>query len=99
METLYIKPKYDINAKENFAKIIYNTKEYIFDINDFLLILNYDKNFNFYNINDIYPSFKRHNNNITFLEFLFIFSENNVYFIFKNNNIYDLRRNNVDFFP
>ena len=98
METLYIKPKYDINAKENFAKIIYNTKEYIFDINDFLLILNYDKNFNFYNINDIYPSFKRHNNNITFLEFLFIFSENNVYFIFKNNNIYDLRRNNVDFF-
>tara|TARA_B110001450_G_scaffold217142_1_gene211011 strand:- start:351 stop:1577 length:1227 start_codon:yes stop_codon:yes gene_type:complete len=98
METLYIKPKYDINVKDNFAKIIYNTKEYIFDINDFLLILNYDKNFNFYNINDIYPSFKRHNNNITFLEFLFIFSENNLYFIFKNNNIYDLRRNNVDFF-
>ena len=98
MDICYIKPKYDINIEEKFAKIIYNSNEYIFDIDDFLLILNYDKNFNFYKINDIYPSFKRHNNNITFLEFLFIFSENNVYFIFKNNNKYDLRRNNVEFF-
>ncbi len=98
MEICYIKPKYDINIQEKFAKIIYDNKEYIFDINDFLRILNYDKNFNFYNTNDIYPSYKRHNNNITFLEFLYIFSENNVYFIFKNNNKYDLRRNNVEFF-
>lgn len=47
MEISYIKPKYDINLLENYAKIIYDNKEYIFDINDFLLILNFDKNFNF----------------------------------------------------
>ena len=40
MEICYIKPKYDINIQEKFAKIIYDNKEYIFDINDFLRILN-----------------------------------------------------------
>ena len=98
MEISYIKPKYDINLLENYAKIIYDNKEYIFDINDFLLILNFDKNFNFYTKDDIYPSFKRHNYNITFLEFLYKFPVNTIIYNFKNNNKYDLRYSNVEIF-
>ena len=98
MDITYIKPKYDINLLENYAKIIYDNKEYIFDINDFLLILNFDKNFNFYTKDDIYPSFKRHNYNITFLEFLYKFPVNTIIYNFKNNNKYDLRYSNVEIF-
>jgi len=49
MERYYIRAKYDINNVDKYAKIIYGMKEYIFDTDDFLNILNYKKNFIFYN--------------------------------------------------
>jgi hypothetical protein len=98
METNFIRPKYDININENYAKILYNNREYIFDIDTFLMILNYDKNFIFHDQNDNYPSFIRHNNKVSFLEFIYKFNCDITYYNFKNNNIYDLRRENVEFF-
>lgn len=98
MERYYIRAKYDINNVDIYAKIIYGMKEYIFDTDDFLNILNYEKNFIFYNENDTYPSFTCHNNKITFLEFLYNFSIDSICYNFKNNNEYDLRRNNIEYF-
>jgi len=98
MEKIYIRPKYDINNCEKYAKIIYNEKEYIFDTNDFLMILNYEKNFIFHNEDDDYPTFNRHNNTVSFLEFIYKFTIDSILYTFKNDNKYDLRKNNVEFY-
>jgi hypothetical protein len=98
MEQTNHKPFYDINLDEKYGKIIYQEKEYILDIIDLFLIINYEKNFNFYNTDDIYPSFIRHNNNITYLEFIYKFNKDYTDYQFLNNNIYDLRKDNVKFY-
>lgn len=98
MEKIYIRPKYDINNHEKYAKIIYNEREYIFDTNDFLMILNYEKNFIFHNEDDDYPTYNRHNNTVSFLEFIYKFTIDSILYTFKNDNKYDLRRNNVEFY-
>ena len=78
---------------KNSCIIFYNII-YKFDYEQIDLILNSGINFKLYN--NIYISYNNtHSKNITILEFLFNFKQNNVLYYFKNNDKYDLRQENV----
>lgn len=78
---------------KNSSIIFYNIV-YKFDYDQIDLILNSGINFKLYN--NIYISYNNtHSKNITILEFLFNFKQNNVLYYFKNNDKYDLRQENV----
>lgn len=78
---------------KNSSIIFYNIV-YKFDYDQIDLILNSGINFKLYN--NIYISYNNtHSKNITILEFLFNFKQNNVLYYFKNNDKYDLRKENV----
>lgn len=78
---------------KNSTIIFYNII-YKFNYEQIDLILNSGINFKLYN--NIYISYNNtHSKNITILEFLFNFKQNNVLYYFKNNNKYDLRQENV----
>jgi hypothetical protein len=66
------------------------------DFKDLFSIINFDRNFIYYHPNEKdYPYYLRHNQKISYLEFLFKFNPSNIEYVFKNNNKFDLRRENV----
>ena len=78
---------------KNSTIIFYNIV-YKFDYDQIDLILNSGINFKLYD--NLYISYNNtHSKNITILEFLFNFKQNNVLYYFKNNDKYDLRKENV----
>jgi hypothetical protein len=68
----------------------------LIDFKDLFSIINFDRNFIYYHPNEKdYPYYLRHNQKISYLEFLFKFNPSNIEYVFKNNNKFDLRRENV----
>jgi hypothetical protein len=66
------------------------------DFKDLFSIINFDRNFIYYHPKEKdYPYYFRHNQKISYLEFLYKFDPSNVEYVFKNNNKFDLRRENV----
>ena len=81
---------------KNSTIIFYNIV-YKFDYDQIDLILNSGINFKSYD--NLYISYNNtHSKNITILEFLFNFKQDNVLYYFKNNDKYDLRQENVIIF-
>ena len=63
---------------------------------DLFSIINFNKNFIYYNPNDNdYPYYLRHNQKISYLEHLFNYDSSNIIYVFKNNNKFDLRKENI----
>ena len=89
------KPSYFFNKEINACEIVYGSKKFTIDIADAFKIINYDKKFNFYSSEDVYPSYKINYRQVNYLEFIYELNiEKNTY-SFLNNDCYDLRRSNV----
>ena len=65
------------------------------DNEDYLSIINFNKNFIYYTEDKLYPYYLRHNQKITYLEHIFKYDDSNIKYKFKNNNPYDLRKQNI----
>lgn len=90
-----MKPVYFFNKDLNVCEITHGGKKYIIDTEDVFTIINCDKKFNFYDKNDIYPSYKINYKKVSYLDFIYgLNSEKNNY-VFFNENCMDLTRKNV----
>lgn len=90
---------YDFDPQLNCGIICFNTNHVLLDFKDLFSIINFEKNFIYYNPNEKdYPYYLRHNEKISYLEFLFKFNYENIEYIFKNQNKYDLRRDNINIY-
>ncbi len=90
---------YDFDAQLNCAIIRFNDKHVLMDFTDFFDIINFSKNFiHYYPYEKNYPYYLRHNQKISYLEFMFKFDDSNIKYNFKNENIYDLRRCNIEIY-
>jgi len=88
--------KYDYDSQNNCGIINFDDKFILLDFFDLFSIINFEKNFIYYMPeHKDYPYYLRHNQKISFLDFLFKFDSENIIYLFKNNNKYDLRRENI----
>jgi hypothetical protein len=90
------KLEYDFDSISNCGIIRFNDKYVIMDFKDLFSIINFDKNFIYYTEDKLYPYYLRHNQKISYLDFMFKYDDSNIKYIFKNNNPYDLRRQNIN---
>jgi hypothetical protein len=87
---------YDFDALLNCGIIRFNNKSVLIDFKDLFSIINFNKNFIHFDANDKdYPFYLRHNQKISYLEYLFKYDPSNIEYLFKNNNKFDLRRENI----
>ena len=87
---------YDFDAELNCGIIYFNDKYVLMDFKDLFSIINFNKNFIYFDAHDKdYPFYLRHHQKITYLEHLYIYDPSNIEYIFKNNNKFDLRRENI----
>lgn len=90
------KLSYDFETHLNCGIIRFNDKYVLIDLSDLFSIINFDKNFIYYNPEEKkYPYYLRHNQKISYLEYMFKYDSSNIEYIFKNNNSFDLRRENI----
>ena len=90
------KLSYDFDAQLNCGVICFNDQTVLMDFKDLFSIINFDKNFIHYYCHDKdYPFYLRHQQKITYLEYLFKYNPENIEYIFKNDNKFDLRRENI----
>lgn len=90
------KLSYDFDKELNCGIIRFNHEYVLMDFSDLFSIINFDKNFIYYNPEEKkYPYYLRHNQKISYLEHLFKYDSSNIEYIFKNNNSFDLRRENI----
>ena len=90
------KLSYDFEPLLNCGIIRFDDKYVLIDFSDLFSIINFDKNFIYYNPEEKkYPYYLRHNQKISYLEHLFKYDSSNIEYIFKNNNSFDLRRENI----
>jgi hypothetical protein len=90
---------YNFESQLNCGIIRFNDKYVIMDFSDLFSIINFEKNFIYYDPEEkIYPYYLRHNQKISYLEYMFKYDSSNIEYIFKNKNQYDLRRNNVEIY-
>jgi hypothetical protein len=88
--------KYDFDADYNCGVIFFNDEKVLIDFKDLFSIINFDKNFIYYNKKEKnYPYYLRHNQKISYLDFIYKYDPFNIIYCFKNNNQYDLRRDNI----
>ena len=87
---------YDFNSQLNCGVICFNKQSVLIDFKDLFSIINFDRNFiHYYPENKDYPYYLRHQQKISYLEYLFKFDSSNIEYVFKNNNKFDLRRENI----
>lgn len=87
---------YDFNSQLNCGVICFNEQSVLIDFKDLFSIINFDRNFiHYYPENKDYPYYLRHQQKISYLEYLFKFDSSNIEYVFKNNNKFDLRRENI----
>jgi hypothetical protein len=87
---------YNFDSQLNCGIIRFNDKFVLMDLPDLFSIINFDKNFIYYNpAEKDYPYYLRHNQKICYLNYLFKYDSSNIDYVFKNGNKYDLRRGNV----
>jgi hypothetical protein len=86
---------YNYEPQLNCGIIHFNDKYVLMDFEDLFSIINFDKKFIHYTSDKLYPFYLRHNQRITYLEYIFKYDSENIEYIFKNNNSFDLRRGNI----
>lgn len=87
---------YDFDAQLNCGIIRFDEKFVLMDFKDLFSIINFDRNFIYFNATDKdYPFYLKHHQKITYLEYLFKYDPINIEYVFKNNNKFDLRRENT----
>jgi hypothetical protein len=87
---------HEFDTQLNCGVLRFNNMSVLIDFKDLFSIINFDRNFIYYHPNEKdYPYYLRHNQKISYLEFLFKFNPSNIEYVFKNNNKFDLRRENV----
>lgn len=87
---------YDFDAQLNCGIIRFNDKLVLMDFKDLFSIINFNKNFIYFEPDDKdYPFYLRHCQKISYLEYLFKYDPSNIEYVFKNNNKFDLRRENI----
>ena len=87
---------HEFDAQLNCGVLNFNKMSVLVDFKDLFSIINFDRNFIYYHPKEKdYPYYFRHNQKISYLEFLYKFDPSNVEYVFKNNNKFDLRRENV----
>ena len=92
------------NVNYNYDKhlgcgiIKFNEHTLLLDFEDLFEIINFQKKFIYYDENKLYPYYLRHNQKISFLDFIYKFDNSNITYTFKNNNNFDIRRNNVVYY-
>jgi hypothetical protein len=91
-----MKPVYYYDKVNNVCEVLFETQKYILDTEDVFKIINLDKTFKFYDINENYPSYKVGNNNITLIEYIYGVNLKNKTFNYINHNINDLTRKNIE---
>ena len=90
------KLSYDFDKELNCGIISFNNNRVLMDFSDLFSIINFEKNFIYYNPEEKkYPYYLRHNQKITYLEHIFKYDSLNIEYKFKNNNSFDLRRENI----
>jgi hypothetical protein len=90
------KLSYDFDKQYNCGIIRFNDKYVLMDFSDLFSIINFEKNFIYYDTEEkLYPYYLRHNQKISYLEHMFKYDSSNIKYIFKNNNNFDLRRENI----
>lgn len=90
------KLSYDFDSQFNCGIIRFNDKSVLMDFKDLFSIINFNKNFIYFDADDKdYPFYLRHHQKITYLEYLFKYDPSNIEYVFKNNNKFDLRRENI----
>jgi len=90
------KLSYDFDAQLNCGTIRFNDNSVLIDFKDMFCIINFVKNFIYYNPDEKdYPYYFRHNQKISYLEHLFNYDFSNIEYVFKNNNKFDLRKENI----
>ena len=91
--------RYDFCDSNNCGVIWFNDKKVLIDFNDLFSIINFEKNFIYYNTDDkLYPYYLRHNQKISYLDYIFKYDDSNIKYEFKNNNQFDLRRQNISIY-
>jgi len=87
---------YDFEPKLNCGIIRFDNNHVLMDFIDLFSIINFDKNFiHYYPEEKTYPYYLRHNQKISYLEFIFKYDCSNIEYIFINGNDFDLRRENI----
>jgi hypothetical protein len=90
------KLSYDFEPYLNCGIIRFNDKYVLMDFSDLFSIINFEKNFIYYDTEEkMFPYYLRHNQKISYLEHMFKYDSSNIEYIFKNNNSFDLRRENI----
>jgi hypothetical protein len=90
------KLSYNFEPHLNCGIIRFNDKYVVMDFSDLFSIINFEKNFIYYDTEEkTYPYYLRHNQKISYLEHMFKYDSSNIEYIFKNNNPFDLRRENI----
>jgi hypothetical protein len=90
------KLSYDFDSQLNCGIICFDQQSVLMNFKDLFSIINFNKNFIYYNPNDNdYPYYLRHNQKISYLEHLFNYDSSNIIYVFKNNNKFDLRKENI----
>ena len=92
-----MKPIYGNDAELGCGTITYGDKFYLVDNRDKDKIINFSKKFVFISDED-YPSYACNYKRITYLDFIFNYSNVNVYYHFKNGNKFDLSKSNVEIY-
>ena len=88
--------KYDFDNIKNCGIIHFNNKKVLIDFADLFSIINFEKKFIYYTEDKLYPYYLRHNQKISYLEFLFQYDNSKNSYFFKNNDCFDLRRENIE---
>ena len=90
------KLSYNFEPHLNCGIIRFNDKYVLMDFSDLFSIINFEKNFIYYDTEEkTYPYYLRHNQKISYLEHIFKYDSSNIEYVFKNNNSFDLRRENI----
>jgi hypothetical protein len=90
------KLSYNFEPHLNCGIIRFNDKQVLMDFSDLFSIINFEKNFIYYDPEEkTYPYYLRHNQKISYLEHIFKYDSSNIEYVFKNNNSFDLRRENI----
>ena len=87
---------YDTHLECGIIK--FNEHILLLDFEDLFEIINFQKKFIYYDENKLYPYYLRHNQKISFLDFIYKFDNSNITYTFKNNNHFDIRRNYVIYY-
>ena len=90
------KLSYNFEAHLNCGIIRFNDKYVLMDFSDLFSIINFEKNFIYYDPEEkTYPYYLRHNQKISYLEHMFKYDSSNIDYVFKNGNNFDLRHENI----